>query len=203
MAIYPLAAPLLPARPALRRSRLPPAAGPVRPRIEAETIARLADLSDCRVVAVAGEDAGLVLATLLARHQHATGLASEGTQLDAADAFPGVAPRIRLRQGEATALPPRGADAYVLKRLLAVRDDAAAIELLTQCRARVSRHARLLIAETVAVRDWLGDLAGWFAARGARIRTLDEIAELLRRAGFAAQRYEPHPAIDLVEAMPA
>lgn len=204
MAIPSFAAPTPPPRIAPRRMRLPPAAGGARTRIEAETIARLADVSDCRVIAAAGEDAGLVLATLLARNPHATGVALDDVAAGPVLAFPAIVGRIRVRPHGHGAVLPRGADAYVVKRALAMRDDAAAVAFLAGCRATVARHARLLIAESTALHDGSGGVASWFAPSpsAGRARGVDAIAALLRAAGFMPGRFVPHPAIDLIEATP-
>ncbi|MBL8839257.1 MAG: hypothetical protein JNL66_23580 [Alphaproteobacteria bacterium] len=204
MAIHSLAAPLLPPRVALRRTRLPPEAGAARARIEAETIARLADVSDCRVIAAAGEDAGLVLATLLARNPHAAGVAFHDVADGPARAFPAVAGRVRVRPHDGAAVLPRGADAYLVKRALAMRDDDAAAAFLAACRGAVARHARLLIAESTALRDDLDVVVSWFAPpqSAGRARSAAAIAALLREAGFVPGRFLPHPAIAIIEAMP-
>jgi hypothetical protein len=173
-----------------------------RRRIEAETVARLVDLSDCRVIGAVGEDAGLVLATALARNVHASGLLrADESGIGAAAPFPGVAARIRTKATD-DALP-RGADAYLVKRALAARDDAATVRFLASARRAMPRHARLVLLENLVSRESFA--AAWFAsgAQARSSRTVDDVVALLAAAGLRATQFTAHPAIDLLEAVAA
>ncbi len=169
-----------------------------RARIEAETAARLIDVSHARVIGAVGEDAGLVLATTLARNVHATGLLrADESGIGAAAPFPGVAARIRTKHAD-DALP-RGADVYLVKRALAFRDDAAAARFLESCRRAMARHARLVLLENLVSRESFA--AAWFAsgAQARAGRSVDDVAVLLAAAGLRPTHFTAHPAIDALE----
>src|SRR5262249_42885791 len=138
--------------PATRPTASPAGLGLARRRIEAETVARLVDLSDCRVIGAVAEDAGLVLATALARNVHATGLLrADESGIGAAAPFPGVPTRIRTKTADEAL--PRGADIYLVKRALASRDADGAVRFLASARRALARHARLVLLENLVSRE--------------------------------------------------
>ena len=96
---------------------------------------------------------------------------------------------------------PRGADAYLVKRALAVRDDEAAVRFLASARRAMPRHARLVLLENLVSRESFA--AAWFAsgAQARASRTVDDVAALLAAAGLRATQFTAHPAIDLLEAV--
>lgn len=102
---------------------------------------------------------------------------------------------------------PEGADLITLVRVLHDHDDAPALDLLRRIRAALPPGGRLLLAEPMAgarSAERMGDgyfgLYLWAMGRG-RPRRADEIATLLKQAGFESSRRLPAPNPLLVSAI--
>lgn len=112
----------------------------------------------------------------------------------------GLATRTALYGGDfaATRLPS-GADVVTLVRVVHDHDDAAALALLAAVRQALARGGRIVIAEPMravpgslpATEIYLGF---YLLAMGqGRVRSVPELRELLRAAGFARPRLHPTP----------
>lgn len=128
--------------------------------------------------------------------------------------LPAVAPaaeaRLRAEGVRARIVPgsfregplPEGADAISLVRVLYDHDDATVADLLARCRAALPAGGRLIAAEPMrGCRAGDAYFAFYCMAMGTgRARSADEIAALLRAAGFRAvrERRTPRPFVTSV-----
>jgi hypothetical protein len=117
--------------------------------------------------------------------------------IDAANAGRGgPLPRCKLVSGDFFESVPPGGDIYVLKRVLFDWTDEEAVRILENCRKAMEREARLLILEPFIDRPneqspaHLFDMTFLVMLHG-RIRSVDEYAGLLARAGFRIERTIP------------
>ncbi|MFI7065993.1 methyltransferase [Kribbella sp. NPDC050124] len=116
-----------------------------------------------------------------------SGLEDAATTLEAR----AVADRCRLEPGNFFDEVPKGADAYLLKQILHDWDDAAALQILRNCRAAMPPTAHLLILERMLpelaspkdVPTLLVDIH-MLVVTGGRERTEAEFRSLLSQAGF-------------------
>lgn len=174
------------------------------------------DFSRARVVADIGGGIGTLLASVLVRYEHLSGILQdlpEGVR-GAADnlAAHGVAERCEVIGASFfDSLPV--ADTYVLSRVLHNWDDDQAVELLTGVRKRMTEGGRLLVVDHL-----LPDTGGFHPALladlqmlvvlGGKDRTESELRALLAEAGFTvtAQWDGPvgtSPRVDsMLEAVP-
>ncbi|HVP62865.1 MAG TPA: methyltransferase [Myxococcaceae bacterium] len=103
----------------------------------------------------------------------------------------GMLGRVRLEPADVFARVPEGLPAYVLKDVLHDWDDARALALLEVVRRAMPSRARLLLVELlledgpVEPLASLVDLQMLAVTDGGRQRSVGELADLLRRAGFA------------------
>lgn len=106
-----------------------------------------------------------------------------------------IDPPVEIHSGDffKTGLP-MGYDLVTLVRILHDHDDGPALQLLRNIRNSIPPGAHLLIAEPMAGTPQaraMGDAYfGWYlwAMRSGRPRTIEEITDLLREAGFASWR---------------
>jgi hypothetical protein len=163
-----------------------------------------------RLVDVAGGN-GAFLAGVLRRQQHLRGVLCDQPQVvaqaPAALAEAGVADRCEVVSGDFFRSVPSGADAYLLKRIIYSWDDEKAAEILRAVRAAMPEGSRLLIMEPVAgLPDdsryaKLLDLLMMGIGSG-RVRTRDELGELLGKAALRLTRVLPTFLFPIVEAVP-
>jgi hypothetical protein len=115
-------------------------------------------------------------------------------------------------EGDFFATLPRGADAYVLSRILHDWDDADAERILTGCREAIPPTGRLLIVEAIMperARDAPAAIRmdlHMMLLLGGTERTAAEFEVLLARTGFRLVRVAPtqSPAgLGVIEATPA
>jgi len=103
----------------------------------------------------------------------------------------GLLGRVRLEPADVFARVPEGLPAYVLKDVLHDWDDARARALLEVVRRAMPAGARLLLVELllddgpVEPLASLVDLQMLALTDGGRQRSVEELAALLRSAGFA------------------
>jgi hypothetical protein len=103
----------------------------------------------------------------------------------------GLLGRVRLEPADVFARVPEGLPAYVLKDVLHDWDDARALALLEVVRQAMPAGARLLLVELllgdgpVEPLASLVDLQMLALTDGGRQRSVEELAALLRRSGFA------------------
>ncbi|MCU0831651.1 MAG: methyltransferase [Rhizobiaceae bacterium] len=119
-------------------------------------------------------------------------VAEQGAAILAAE---GLGARTRISGGSFFDDPvPAGADCYSLVRVLYDHDDAAALKILTHVRAAMTPGTPLIIAEPMgAARGPQARVNAYFtlyltAMASGRCRSASELADLARRAGFAAAR---------------
>jgi demethylspheroidene O-methyltransferase len=106
----------------------------------------------------------------------------------------GLADRATAVGGDVLTDPlPEGADLVTLVRVIHDHDDAAALAILRAVRRALPEHGTLLLAEPMAGTPGAEPIAAYFgfyllAMGSGRPRTPDELAALLRAAGFGAIR---------------
>jgi demethylspheroidene O-methyltransferase len=110
----------------------------------------------------------------------------------------GLSARTTVRGGSFLADPlPDGADVASLVRVLHDHDDAAAMRILLAARAALARGGVLLVAEPMSGTrgaEPIGDAYFGFylaAMRSGRPRTSEELATMLKTAGFRDVREVP------------
>jgi hypothetical protein len=110
----------------------------------------------------------------------------------------GLAPRCDVVAGDLFEVMPAGADVYLWKFVVHSLDDDEAVRALASCRQAAASGARILIIERTAV---AGDDLDAFTSMDLRMlilghgreRTLDEYAEVARRAGLTLVDATPTP----------
>lgn len=158
-------------------------------RLVAEDTLRLADLSGARHVMDVGGGTGTFLAAVAARHPGLT-----LTLFDLPAVVAGARdPRLAVVPGSFRDDPlPRGADTITLVRVLYDHPDAVVADLLAAVHAALPPRGRLVISEPMsggARPDPATDVyfaVYTLAMKTGRTRAPEEIARLLRGAGFCA-----------------
>ena len=161
------------------------------------------DFSKFRTVADVGGGQGSTLAAVLHANPSLQGILLDQPQV-VADAEPvlrdaGVADRCEVLDGDMLQGVPRGADVYVVKRVLMIWGDEAAIQVLRHCAAALPGDGWVLVVEMIMppgnvpspARSF--DLLMQLANEGGRIRTEAEFRDL-----FAAAGLRPRPAVYLL-----
>jgi hypothetical protein len=160
------------------------------------------------VVDVGGGD-GTFLSMLLARRPSMRGIVFDlpPTAASAAGvlAAAGVSDRCAVAAGSFfAASPPAGADVYLLKRVLTWFGDDQAATVLASVREAMGRASRLLVAE--AAPEPAGHAASLdllaLVRSGGRVRSVDEIRDLLADARLTSGRALGRPGIAILEATP-
>jgi hypothetical protein len=177
---------------------------------EAPLIAKLYPWDTVGVLCDVGGGRGALLSELLVRNPKLRGVLCDAPGvLESARpllARRGVQDRVTLEPGSFFDRVPQGADAYLLKNVLHDWDDERAAKILTVCRAAMSPGTRLLVIEAVVPRngtDGIGPLVDaqmLVVSDGGRERAEHEMKDLLRGAGFRAQRVLRSPTVALFEA---
>jgi hypothetical protein len=151
------------------------------------------DFARFATVVDVGGGRGALLAMLLAAHPRMRGVLFDlphvVASIEAISADPAVVARCRTVAGSFFESVPAGGDAYVLRAVLHDWDDSDAVAILRNCRAAMGDNATLLIIE----RDLgpanelpatkFSDL-NMLVSLGGQERTMDEYADLMRRAGL-------------------
>lgn len=164
----------------------------------ASLVAASYDFSDMRVVIDVGGGRGRLLATILARHPHLSGILfdqphvvdSARETLDEA----GVSDRCELVGGNFFEAVPEGGDAYILRNIIHDWQDDQAVAILATCRRAMAADARLLLVEREVADDPRAALLVLHADLemlvnvGGRERTTEEYATLLARSGLRLAR---------------
>lgn len=154
-------------------------------------LARVYDFSGAKVVADIGGGNGSLLSTILAQHEHLSGILLDiEPAIRAARAGDGgPLPRCETVIGDFFKEVPPGADIYILKRVLHDWDDDRATSILSNCRRAMPREGRVLVIETlVGPRNepsWgkLQDLS-MLITTGGMERSETEFANIFSRAGL-------------------
>lgn len=117
----------------------------------------------------------------------------------------GVADRVSVVSGDFFSAVPRGAQLYVMKSIIHDWDDDSARHILANCRAAMTRDARLLLIERLIGDPNEADEAKLFdismlAMLGGRERTAGEYRALLESVGLRMMRTlataSPHSLIE-------
>jgi hypothetical protein len=172
-----------------------------RSRQEAAAVTAAYDFGPFRRLVDVGGGYGILLSAILAATPPLRGVLFDRPEVVERArerlAAEGVLARCEVIAGDFFAsVPPRG-DAYVLSRVIHDWDDAAAIRILTSCRASMPDDATLLLVEAVLprrAREQPGavrmDLHMLTLLHG-RERTVDEFRTVLAAAGLDLRRVVP------------
>jgi demethylspheroidene O-methyltransferase len=155
------------------------------------------DFSSAREIVDVGGGHGRFLAKLAARNPaprlHLFDLPPVAEQGLAALHAAGLGPRSIATGGSFFSDPvPGGADCYTLVRVLYDHDDAAALSILKNVRAAMTKGATLVIAEPMGGHDGPQALVNAYfslylvAMASGRCRSADELCAMARAAGFSA-----------------
>jgi hypothetical protein len=170
------------------------------------------DFSNAALIADIGGGNGAALRHILARFPGPRGLL-----FDRDDVVAAVRPsdlqggRIEVTGGTFFDGVPRGADIYMLIRVLHDWSDEDCLRILRACRAAAALNTVLLICEQILEPNpaqglptsYLVDTQMMAMFGSARERTLDEFALLLSESGFALQRAIPTQSpVWIVESTP-
>jgi hypothetical protein len=122
----------------------------------------------------------------------------------------GPLPGVALVAGDAFSAVPEGGDLYLLRHLMHDYDDPECLRILSSVRRALSREARVLVLEKPIPTDDRPTPGRWLDLHvmllsGGRERTVEEYERLFGQAGLALARVIPttHPAMDIIEAVPA
>jgi hypothetical protein len=123
-------------------------------------------------------------------------------------AMKGLSKRCKVKVGNFFESVPRGGDVYILSHVLHDWDDGRSLTILQNCRRAMQGRGRLLIVEQVIPvgndfhQGKLVDLM-LLATMQGRVRTEEEHAALLSKAGFRMTRVIPtRSSASIVEAEP-
>jgi len=162
-----------------------------------QAIAHAYDFGDATLIADLGGGNGEALRRILGRYPKPRGLV-----FDRPDVVEAIAPgarmegRIAVEGGSLFDRIPRGADVYLLMRVLHDFSDADCRRILDNCRSSMQTGARLLICEQILEPDpargdpilYLIDTQMMAMFGSARERTEPEFRDLLVASGFAFRR---------------
>jgi hypothetical protein len=121
----------------------------------------------------------------------------------------GLSNRCEAISGDFFAVVPSGGDAYILSQVLHDWNDDDAIRILTNCHHSMSKHAKLLVMETVIQPGTDSSLATlsdlhMMAVTGGRERTEAEYANLLSGAGLRLNKIvSTQSLVNVIEASKA
>ena len=179
---------------------------------EAEAVVRSYDFSGISVLVDVGGGEGALLAAILAANPALRGILFDqrhvvvgvGPLLEQA----GVADRCEVVGGSFFEAVPEGADAYLLASIIHDWDDAAAIEILSKCRAAIADTGRLLLVERRIRPANEPDPAKFIdlmmlVMLGGQERTADEYERLYAGAGFRLTSIiRTGSLLDIIEGVP-
>jgi len=170
------------------------------------------DFSGAGLIADIGGGNGAALRHILARFPNARGLIYDRDDvieaLTSADLMQG---RIGATSGSFFDRAPRGADVYMLIKVLHDWADEDCIEILRVCRAAIEPRSFLLIGEQILANNsddgeataYLIDTQMMAMFGHARERTESDFRELLDKASFELRRVIPTDSpISILEAVP-
>ncbi|HLM76011.1 MAG TPA: methyltransferase [Polyangiaceae bacterium] len=179
----------------------------------APLVAELFPFAEAKVVCDIGGGMGTLLSELLVRHPHLRGILADNAEVCAKArellAARGVADRVEIAPASFFESVPLGADTYILKNVLHDWDDERSRAILRNVRRAVPEGGRVLIAEMLVERNETAgvgpmiDLQMMMVCSDGRERGRSDFQRLLRDAGFAPGRVLAHPAIAVIEGLPA
>ena len=182
-----------------------------RGRIEALAILDAYDFASCRKVVDVGGGNGTFLSAILAAHSESVGVLLERRPaIEAArEGQGGILPRCELVEGDYLQTVPPDGDIYMLKRVLIDHTDREVLQILRNCLFAMRTNSQLLIIDGLAGAPNEPDLAHlmdltYLVATKGRMRTKDQYAELLRKAGLHLIRAVPTRSdVSVLQAVPA
>ena len=164
----------------------------------ASAVATAYPFASVRRLCDVGGGRGTLLAEILLRHPHLSGVLLDGPGvLDNARTYlaaHGVLDRVELVAGSFFEGVPAGSDAYLLKNVLHDWDDGRCRTILGNCRKAMVTGTRLLVVETVVEADSvhdlgpLSDLQMMVVCAGGRERSRAEFDRLFAECGFRLER---------------
>ena len=175
-------------------------------------IAAAYDFSGARLIADIGGGDGATLRHILTRFSTPSGLLFEREDVIRSISHDKLlGGRISLAGGSFFESIPRGADTYLLTRVLHNWPDVDCLRILRACRAAMEPDALLLLGEQILEpdpadgrpTDYLLDVQMMAMFGSARTRTESEFTSLLANSGFVMRRIVPTSSpVSLVEAAP-
>lgn len=176
-------------------------------------VAEAYDFNRFRTIVDAGGGHGILLITILRRHEAPRGIVFDlahvvkGAEGPIAEA--GLAGRCEVKTGDFFESVPAGADAYLMKAIIHAFDDERASAILKNIRKVIAPNGRLLIVEHVVPEGnqpsvgKLNDLQ-MLVMTGGRERTRKEFDQLFAGAGFKLTAvHATAVAQSIVEGIPA
>lgn len=180
-------------------------------RAELRAVGSAYEWGSLGTVADVGGGNGAFLAGLMVRHPELRGVLFDLPHV-VANAAPvlaqaGVADRCEVVAGSFFGAIPRGADAYVLKRIVYGWNDEGAMALLRAVRDAMTPDSRLLVLDPVVADGNGEDFAKildvvMLVVDGGRARSREEVRALLEAAGLKLTRVIPTMMFPIVEARP-
>ncbi len=175
-------------------------------------IAAAYDFSGARLIADIGGGNGAALRAILAGKVCADGMLFDRPDVVAHLSHDQLLDgRIVAEGGDFLERVPRGADFYLLIRVLHDWDETNCCQILKQCRMAMGASATLILGEELLEPDperghstaYLIDTHMMTMFGHARARTEDEFNDLLKRSGFVLRRIiRTNSSVSLVEAKP-
>lgn len=160
-----------------------------------EAVAEAFEFGACSRIADVGGGNGHLLSLILDRHRHLSGiLFDRACAIAAARERAGAASaRMEYVTGDFFEAVPKGADVYILKRIIHDWNAEAAVKILKSCREAMAPGARLLIVESVLRPGDAPDPmkvidAVMLVVTGGTERSETEYASLLAQAGLRLER---------------
>jgi hypothetical protein len=171
------------------------------------------DFSPLRIVADIGGGQGSTLAAILRANPSLRGILLDVPEVVAHTvpiAAPEVADRCEVVGGDMLQGVPRGADAYLIKRVLMIWGDEQAIRVLRHCAEALPASGKVLVVEPVMPPGNAPspakayDLLMLLAHRGGHVRTEAEFRDLFVAAGLRLAQVIPTASPNsILEGVPA
>ncbi len=167
------------------------------------------DFSNFHTIVDVGGGHGYLLAGILRDHPSLTGVLFDLPSVVAgAHEYiqdEGLGDRCRLVEGDFLKEVPKGADVYILKRVLVSFEDKSTEKILENCRDAIEPNGRLLIVDPNVNSPYgnVYDILMLAMSPGGRTRTEAEHRDLLSRGGFKLSRVVPtNSYLSIIEGVP-